>query len=807
MALKYAAALGGVILDDSTELTTALLTKREIYIKQQASKNNCFKGVAKRSSLKGSEITFCWARGHLVNLYQASDYDIKYKKWSNDNFPFFPKEFKNKVIDDQYGGTYAKKQFSYLKGLLIQKFDFCINGCDSDREAILIFDRVFELSNSKMPTKRLFLNSTKEEDIIKEFSNLREPNQHLSDAAKGRAYADWSYGINFTVLFSLKNNVLSPIGRIKLPTLKLIADRYNESINFKPQKYYMLSAYIKKGNEIVKFTLDDKYNDRKKLEELKNKIINVPGVVTNIENETEKEPAPIFYSLSRIQAEANNLYGYTLSKTLELVQGLYDKSYLTYPRTDSTVIPVSEESNMPTRIDYIDEGFKVFKDIALNNISKGMKLGNRHVKDTGSPHFAIIINNKAGKLTSDEKNIYELVSKSILAPFLGPATWNNDTVTINIGGVDFIAKGKVLDKKGFRALIPVKKNILQLPKFCVNEQLIIDSIKIEDKETKPRPLFTDSTLVTAMANIKNIVDEKEYKDILTECKGIGTEATRANLLESLINDAKYVLREKKNLIPTELGIHVITNFPVEELKSPITTAKWEMRLNNIENGKESLSNMLRDIEKDIIANSIIIKNMVSLNLGTPRETIGKCPICGGNVIEGKKGFGCSNWKEKNCKFVIWNTIAAKKISKTQVKKLLSKGESDYIEGFKSKKDSLFGAYLLLNKEDYTINFKFKDRSENKTKDKVVNNHTSSSKTLGKCPLCGGGIVDKQYSYNCTNCALKISKLIAGHTIIDEELQDLLEFKVTKKLNGFLSKTKKKFSCKLILNKDKIEFKF
>ncbi len=795
MAFKYAAALGGVFLEDGSEIITDILNKREEYIKRQSKKDNFFKGIAKRSALKGCEITYAWARGHLVNLYQAADYDGKYKQWSYDNYPFIPEQFKNKVINDKY----VISQYNVLKKLLSQKYDYCINGTDAEKEGELIFYRIYELTNSKIPVKRLWLNSTKEEDIVKEFSSLREPNKNLLEAAKGRAYADWIYGINYTVLFSLKTNVTTPIGRVKMPTLKLLVDRYREVTNFKPQKYYEVFANAEKDGEIVKFAYPKKFMNKSQAEEFKKELeISNKGVISNIENKIEKEYPPSFYSLSKLQAEANNYFGYTLSKTLDIVQSLYDNSYVTYPRTDSTVVPVNEEANMINRINYIpDNKFKKFKDIAKNNINNKLKLNSKYVKDTSSAHFAIVINNSPGNLTDEQWNIYNLISRSVIAPFLGPATWNTSVVTLKINDIDFIAKGKVLFLKGFRELIPLKKDNVELPQFNVKEDVTVSSFEVEEKETKPKALYTDSSLVTAMANIKNVVYEKEYKEILTECKGIGTEATRAALLESLIN-ANYVKREKKNLIPTELGIKVIDNFPVEEIKSPITTAKWEMRLNNIIDGSETLANVLKDIKADIEVNSKIIKNMQNVNWGNNRyAVIGKCPVCGGNIVEGKKGYGCSNWKEKDCKFVIWNTIAGKKISQIQAKKLLETGKTDYIEGFKSKKGNTFGAYLTLDKDNKVI-FKFKDKEQN---------------IIGKCPVCGGNIVEGKKGYGCSNwkekdCKFVIWNTIAGKKISQIQAKKLLETGKTDYIEGFKSKKGNTFGAYLTLDKEnKVIFKF
>lgn len=882
MAFKYAAALGGVYLEDNSELTTKDLIKREGYVKSQSKRNNGFKGVATRSALKGCEITYSWARGHLVNLYQASDYDKRYSKWTYDNFPIIPSTFLNKTIETPY----TINQFNYLKNLLNSKFDFVINGTDAEREGELIFFRIYELSKSNLPVKRLWVNSTKEEDIINQFSNLLESNPYLLDAAKARAYSDWLYGINYTVLYSLKTNVKTPIGRVKLPTLKLIVDRYKEFSNFKSEKHYQLNAYVKKDNQLIKFTLEDKFNNKPEVEILKEKLESINrGYVSNIENNTEKELAPSFYSLSTLQADANSIYGYTLSETLDIAQSLYSNTYITYPRSDSSVIPISEEDNMKARIQYIPEHLDCFKNIALKNIQNGLKLNSKYVKDTSSAHFAIVVNNTAENLKKDQNDIYELICKSVLAPFLGPATWNSSAISLKLNEFIFIAKERTLGKKGFRELILPKKDSIKFPAFNLNENLFIDSFEIEEKESKPRQLFTDKSLVLAMENIKNVVDEKEFKEILTECKGIGTGATRAALLQSLI-DANYIERKKKSLIPTELGINVIDNFPVEDLKSPITTAKWEMRFNNMTDGNESLNHMLEDIKNDIISNCEIIKNMQSVNWGNEnREILGKCPMCGGNIIEGKKGYGCSNWREKECKFVIWKSIAKKNISKLQVKKLLEAGKTDYIQGFKSNKGASFGAYLILD-EDYKVSFKFKDKGEvlgkcpmcdgnvveaNKGygcsnwkekeckfviwkniydkdisklevkklletgKTDYIENFKSKKGTsfgaylildenhkvsfrfkdkeecnheiIGKCPMCNGNIVDEGSFFTCTDCDLKIYKSIAGYSLEEKDIQDLLKYKRTHKLDGFKSKKGKLFSAYLIINKNKVEFEF
>lgn len=782
MAITYAAALGGVYID-GIELTFQNKDKLLNKIKAQNKKEGKLQGVAKKSVFKGQNIVYTWCVGHIIKLYDAKDYDESYAKWQVSKFPFIPKEFKRKVI------TGFEGRFNIIKKCL-NDCELFIQASDSDREGTLISLETSILAGFKdtKRIKRLWYNEINEAKIIEAFNNLLSYQEMipLYEGAMARQYSDNLVGINTTVIATClyssgggKSSIVS-LGRVQTPTLTMVVEREKEILNFKPEKYYQIEGEFLKEGDIYKGILGiDKVNKFKNIEEVNKILSSLKNINTanikEIEKKEKKESPPQFFDLGSLQDACSKLYKFPIKKTKDIIQKLYESSLLTYPRTDNKFISVKDQDSLKDRIAAVPDNYKDIRDNIIKN--NNYNLGTRYIKDTDAPHTAIIIGTKKAdlsKLSEDEQKVYNLVVKSMLMPFLGSATWEEATLITDMNGYEFLTKGKILKSAGFRVLSRPSKDTV-LPN--VNKGEIVEKNKVSalEKLTTPPERFTDNTLKNAMENgtVRNMKAlEKEgkisheYVEAFQD-RGIGTPATRDDIIEKLIL-VEYIKRTKNNeltLTPTEKGMWVIDNIPLPDLKSVELTAQWEYRLRQIEKGKESYNRYMEEVKEYTIKICEELKNTKANNVPVfnQRPEICKCPIpgCGGSIIEGKKGFGCSNWKEKSCKFVIWKSIASKIITPDIVKKLVNDGKTNTIKGLKRKDGSSFEAALKL-----TIN-------------------ADGTNTVGfdseeiKCKLCNGHMIKGKKVYFCSNfnntkCGFRVPIEFSGKKITSKMLIQLID---------------------------------
>lgn len=660
--------------------------------------------------LEGDSLVISWALGHLLELFMPEDYDTNLDKWSLESLPIIPDKFQLKPRQD------TVKQLEIIR-LLANRHDIkeLINGCDAGREGELIFRNMVEYLAIRKPHKRLWLSETTPAAIQSAFSRLRTDGElaNLGRAAAARSQADWIVGINATRGYSVQNADKLTVGRVQTPTLALLVKREAEIDNFIPSTYWEIEATFNTGEETYRGKWfkgkKDRFSLRSEAEALLNGLKpGSPGRIYSVEQKETRELPPQLFNLNELQKEANKKWGLTAEQTLNIAQKLYESHLLTYPRTDSRHLTTAMAATLPKRLE------------ALNNTELGETArmikpslkDKRYVDDAKvSDHTAIIITDTRPaleRLTGNERQIYLLVARRLLGAFLPPARFLQTSVVTESQAESFLTRGKCMLQAGWKTLYlneDDESDESMLPPLTVGQEVVLVDAEILDKETQPPKRYSEAALLSAMENAGRQVEDTELREAM-KGKGLGTPATRAAIIEKLI-DTGYILRQKKLLIPTDKGKYLIS-VVAGPLKDPEMTGEWEKRLIDIEQGQYDDAKFMASIREFTIAIINELKQReprartpASLAPGT--QVLGTCPLCGRPVVESQKGYGCSGWRE-GCKFVIWKSIAGKSISLTNAKRMLKQGRSNLIKGFKSKKGTTFDAYLKLEGGQVVFDF-------------------------------------------------------------------------------------------------------
>lgn len=677
---------------------------------------------------EGDNYIVTWAFGHLLQLYDAKDYDEKMAKWQMDNFPFIPEKFQYKVksspTNRDKADSGAKKQLDTIRSLLFRNdVDSIISACDYDREGQVIGDSV--IYNIKAPKQvyRLLLNEWTPDEVNAGLEQIR-PNSDLrplQDAGVSRQWADWAIGINLTSVATLKyqkgRGQALNIGRVLLPTLKVIYDRDKEIETFVPENYYKLVATFKTQREeefeaIYMEEQEDKFKTKTTLDEIYNILQRSSGVVLDKQVERKREYPPFLFNLSNLQGYVTSKYkGWTSDKVLKVAQSLYEKKYITYPRTGSTALEESLVGRAAKVLEAVKKGLPYEDEISF--VKTKRVFNNAKVES----HSAIMPTYVIPKsLTSDEQIVYTAIKNRFIMQFMPVAEHEETRIQIKISDSSikglFIAKGRVQIVEGWRKVEKIESKDNMLPFVEVREDLEITNAEVTSHVTKPPKHHTEKTLLRVMETCGKNYDEEEA---VLSGFSIGTPATRAETIKKL-KDIGYILSQDKSLLCSELGRKIVETFPVKELFDLEFTGKLEKALSDMEKKKVSRSVFLNFIF-DFTRKSVeMIKNDqdVILHHATQEtkqmEVLGKCPVCAGSIVEGQKGFGCSDWKN-GCKFVIWKNdkflaTMKKKPNKTMVKKLLKDGEV-LTKGLTSKKGNKFDAILRYEKNPENEFFSWK----------------------------------------------------------------------------------------------------
>jgi len=665
-----------------------------------------------------SETVITYGYGHLVELNDPANYTQDWKKWQITTLPIFPETYQFNVSKDK------QKQYKIVKRQL-DSADEIIIGTDSDREGEAIARLIIRLSsNQDKPIKRLWINSLEKDEIQKGLKNLKngENFETMFKSAETRQIADWLVGINLTRLYTLymQQNGLKgtfTIGRVQTPSLFLIYQRNQEIENFISKPFYELygTFYTEKGE------YEGKYSGRFNTEDELNHFLrenNIDSIsklnrakVKNVDVKEKRQQAPRLFSLSDLQATANKRFKYSASKTLSVAQSLYDKKVLSYPRTDTNYIGSPE-------FNYLKDNLNSYLNLANAEIKTPQLEENARFVNGKKvqEHYAIIPTKtlpELEKLTKDEKNIYLLVLLRTLAIFETPYIYEETKIETLINDVLFKTTGKVEIDKGWKRLYKndskKEKQEKELPKVSVGDQYNSSITKKEGK-TQPPKYYTQGTIITAMKNVGRSVEDEENKKILNEAEGIGTEATRANILDTLKRQ-EYITIKSNNIYVTEKGKTLCEVVKEDEISDVNMTAQWERYLKKIKNNQGTQEAFLGSIERFIehliekvpktFSNSNIKEHAKTIQA---EKIVGTCPKCGESIIDKGKFYGCTGFKENNCKFSLPKKWSKKSIPKTNIKQLIEKGETTEIKGFKSKKGYKFNAKLKL--EDMKLQFVF-----------------------------------------------------------------------------------------------------
>jgi len=671
-------------------------------------------------------VTF--AVGHLLELSDPEDYDPAWKSWKLDNLPIIPGEFKVRPRDKK-----SATQLNLIHKLLKRKdVDRVVNACDAGREGELIFTHIYETSESDKPVDRLWINSMTKAAIRDGFEKLRPADQlePLRDAARSRSEADWLVGMNATRAATTRRGwgagVVS-LGRVQTPTLAMMVKREREIQAFTPEPYWLVHATFDPRYNGLWFEDDEtRLKDGKRADDIVEKVTGKTGRVESVERKEQSERAPLLYDLTALQRDANRRFGFSARRTLSAAQSLYEgKKAITYPRTNSrwlsgdlvpqlkptaeTLVPIS---------DY-ERGARFV--VGLDQLPLARVVNDAKVDD----HHAIIptdIAHDVSAFTPDERRIFDLVARRFLAVFHPPARYARTTVITEVEGERFRTRGKVTLEAGWRGVYGVEvadpakqdedaEGEGELPELKQGQEVRCAQAEAEAKETKPPPRYTEATLLSSMETAGKLVDDEELREAMKE-RGLGTPATRAEIIETLIR-REYIERAGKDLQPTPKGMSVVTMLEEHPITSAELTGDWEKQLSDIEHGNGDRSAFMDGIAGFAKTTVEQIASLPDDKIRVERVELGLCPKCGaetGEIIkENSRAYGCTSWKsreEPGCGFVIWKRVAGRTLTPEVARQLLADGRTtEVLSGFRSRAGKPFRARLLL-KEDGKVEFEF-----------------------------------------------------------------------------------------------------
>jgi DNA topoisomerase-3 len=780
------------------------------------------------------------AIGHLLEIDVPEEYDVKRGKWSFTHLPMIPPHFALNPIEK------TESRLKLLAKLIKRKdVDTLVNACDAGREGELIFRLIAQYTKAKQPIKRLWLQSMTPAAIREGFSRLREDKEMLplADAARCRSEADWLIGINGTRAMTAFNSkeggfYLTTVGRVQTPTLSIVVEREEKIRRFVPRDYwevraeFVCAAGIYEGRWLDAKFKKDETDPEKRAERLWSKtaaesIVTAcrgkPGKVTE-ESKPTSSIAPALYDLTSLQREANSRFGFSAKNTLALAQALYEKhKVLTYPRTDSRHLPEDYLNTVKHTLETVSENHNYQRFAAQILKNKWVK-PNKRIFDNAkiSDHFAIIPTGQAPKnLSEPEQKLYDLVTRRFLAVFYPAAEYLVTTRYTEVAGHQFKTEGKILTEPGWLAVYgkeAIEKDADgsgTLVPVAAGEKVKTDKIEPVGLVTKPPARYTEATLLSAMEGAGKLVDDEELREAMAG-KGLGTPATRAAIIEGLLNE-KYLLREGREIIPTAKAFQLMTllrGLGVNELTAPELTGEWEYKLAQMERGKISRAEFMREIARMA---QIIVKRAKEYDSDTIPGDYATlktpCPNCGGVVKENYRRFACTK-----CEFSIGKTPGSRQFEVAEVEELLAKREIGPLQGFRSKMGRPFAAILKITRDEdinnYKLEFDFGQGEDQEDDGESVD--FSGQTALGVCPKCGGGVYEHGLAYVCEKtaakpkgCDFRSGRIILQQEILPEQMAKLLREGRTDLLPGFVSqRTRRPFKAYLVKGKDgKVGFEF
>ena len=660
--------------------------------------------------LSGNGYMVTWAFGHLIQLAMPEAYGVA--NFRRESLPIIPADFQ--LIPRQVKAEKGyKADPGVLKQLKVIKevFDQCdriIVATDAGREGELIFRYIFHYLSCHKPFVRLWISSLTDRAIREGMENLQPGKRYdnLYLAAKSRSEADWLIGINATQALSVAagQGVFS-LGRVQTPTLMMICDRYLENKNFVPTKFWQLKASTASGG--IGFTAQSTARWEQQPEAIAAlQRVKDAGqlVVKSVERKEAAQEPPLLYDLTTLQKEANTKLNFSADKTLSIAQSLYEKKVMSYPRTGSRYISEDVFEEMPERIALL-ERYPRFAGYAAG--LNGTTLNRRSVNDgkVTDHHALIVTENLPGELSKDERAIYEMVAGRMLEAFSGKCVKDVTTALLSAGDTDFTVKGAVMKEAGWRAVFSEQdtedEDTATLPPFQEGQTLPLSGVDLLEKQTKPKPLHTESSLLAAMENAGKELEDAELKASLKDA-GIGTPATRAAIIETLFA-RQYIVREKKNLVPTDKGLAVYRIVKDKKIADVEMTGMWETALAKIEAGSMDADTFRKGIE---VYAAQITAELLSVQLSFASGETCPCPKCGsGRILFYPKVAKCSN---VDCTLTIFRSKCDKQLTDKQIVELVTKRKTGLIKGFKGKNGKAFDASLVLD-EQFNVAFSFPEK--------------------------------------------------------------------------------------------------
>ena len=641
-----------------------------------------------------------WCFGHLAEYVSPDAYDEKFNQWRYEDLPIIPKDWKVTVSEDK------KDQFYILKRLLNSpEIEYVVNACDAGREGELIFRYLYHYTGCTTPFVRLWISSLTDKAIREGLRNLEAGGKYddLYLAAKARSESDWLVGINGTQALSIAaGHGTYSVGRVQTPTLAMVCARYWENRRFTPEAFWQLHIATDGCDEgTVKFSSSEKWKEKEPATELYNKVKSAgTATVTKAERKEKTEETPLLYDLTTLQKEANAKHGFTAEQTLEIAQKLYEKKLITYPRTGSRYIPEDVFAEIPKLLAFIGalpewKGKVQPKAVPTRRSVDGSKVTDHHA--------LLVTGEKPLFLSKEDNTVYQMVAGRMIEAFSEKCVKDTATVTAECAGVEFTVKGSVIRQAGWRAVYGEEdKEETAIPGWREGDTLTLKGCSITEGKTKPKPLHTEATLLSAMETAGKDIEDDALRQALKDC-GIGTPATRAAIIETLFKRG-YMERCKKSLVPTEKGLALYSVVKTMRIADVAMTGEWEKNLARIERGELPADTFCKEIEA--YTKEITSELLSCDKLFARRDSGCKCPKCGtGSMQFYGKVVRCDN---ADCGLPVFRLKANRTLSDDEIKELLTDGHTKPLKGFKSKQGKSFDAIVAFD-GDYNTTFVFPER--------------------------------------------------------------------------------------------------
>lgn len=756
---------------------------------------------------EGNGYCVTWVFGHLCELKEPHDYKAMWRQWNKYDLPILPERFGIKLRNDKG----VERQFEVIRQL-VANAEEVINCGDAGQEGEVIQRWVLQKAEMRCPMKRLWISSLTEEAIREGFNNLRPGSDfdNLYAAGSARAIGDWLLGMNATRAFTLRyargKQVLS-VGRVQTPTLALIVSRWNEIRNFRPETYWELKTVYRGATFNA---TAGRYAKKSDAEAALYQIVGSTLTITDVQTKESNEASPRLFDLTSLQVECNKKFAFSAEDTLRHIQSLYEKKLTTYPRVDTTYLSEDLYPKIPQTLRGLVPYEPLTRPLLAKPIKKTKKIfDNSKVAD----HHAIIPTGvpPSSNMPRDEKLVYDLVARRFIANFYPDSRVSTTTVMADAAGVGFKCTGKQIISPGWRVVIGKQRRTddskpddeeTTLPHFDKGESGPHEP-SLAEKQTQPPKPYTEATLLRAMETAGRQVDDEELRDLMKE-NGIGRPSTRASIIETLFK-RHYIVKERKNLVPTEVGIGLIGLIRIDLLKSAELTGQWEKKLRMIERGEFNASQFItemRTMAGEVVgsvfadASNVYIgsQDVDSKPKAAPKPQPAKsdallCPRCGRKFLRGKAAWGCSGFRE-GCTVVVPFEVMGKKLTDNQLRSLLQKGKTPVIKGLTVGDAKVDGRIAFDSSFSLVV-------QENEAK--------PADASDCKCPLCGAPILQGNKAWGCSRyaegCGFRLSFVFMGKRLTLTQLSVLSKKRSTNVIAGFQDQAGRKVSGRLVVNAD------